>query len=122
VDGGHHLGMERSHPLQRHHYQHYEPYEYDHEFWTNRRNKRTGSSPPVTPGAIPSPWSASSTRTPASGHSQSDKKAPITSAVINEMLKKKGPPSPASADCVDVVTIPLKAKRGRSVDRGISWS
>ncbi|KAF5361037.1 hypothetical protein D9756_004858 [Leucocoprinus leucothites] len=123
LDGGHQPGMDRPHPLHHHHYQHYEPYEYDHEFWTKRRNKRTGSSPPtpVTSGAVTSPWSASSTRSPAGGQSHSGK-TPITAAIINDLLKKKSEPSPPCADYVDVVTRPMMATRGRSVDRGIGWS
>lgn len=109
----------QSHDLRRHsHYQHYEPYEYDHEFWMRRRNKRTGSSPP-TPS---SPWSAASIRSPASNPQAG--KSPLSAATINELLKNQNASIPVSPPAVpgdrfETLTI---TKRGRSVDRGIGWS
>lgn len=109
----------RDHAGTRHsYYQHYhahEPYEYDHEFWMKRRNKRTGSTPPtpITPGATP--WSAS-----ARPFTQSQPgELPVSAATINEYLKKSASASP---DRTDGVTVPARPQRGRSVDRGIGWS
>lgn len=122
ADNGYQPGMECPPPLHRQHRQ-YDLYVYDHEYWTQRRNKYKDSIPPtpVTPGVTNSPLSASSGRLSASSRSHSGK-IPITTAIINDFLKKKSEPLTASVECVDVVTRPMMVKRGTSVGRGIGWS
>jgi len=122
ADNGYQPGMECPPPLHRQHRQ-YDPYVYDHEYWTQRRNKYKDSIPPtpVTPSVTNGPLSASSGRLSASSRSHSGTIS-ITTAIINDFLKKKSEPLTASVECVDVVTRPVMVKRGTSVGRGISWS
>lgn len=93
----------------------YEPYEYDHEFWTRRKSMRTGSSSqsPV------SPWSVPMTRTSTS-NSQAGK-PPSFAAAINELLKKKNV-SISQTPPVSSPEMPAIPKRERSMDCAIGWS
>jgi len=122
ADNGYQPGMECPPPLHRQHC-HHDPYVYDHEYWTQRRNKYKDSTPPTpaTPTVTNSPLPASSGRLSASNRSHSGK-IPITTVIINDFLKKKSETLTASVECVDVVTRPVMVKRGTSIGRGIGWS
>lgn len=82
----------------------FEPYEYDHEFWT-RRAMRTGSSP-QSPTI---PWSVMT-------HSG---KPPSFSTAINELLKKTTITQSPSVSSPEISGI---TRRERSMDCAIGWT